>query len=53
MKKTTLNKLNTAVTKFVEHYEAKPEGKRAKNAAVKLLATVDAAREELEAYAAE
>lgn len=51
MKKTTLNKINTAVTKLVEHHEKAPEGKRAKNAAAKLVAVVDAAREELLKYA--
>jgi len=47
MKKGTLNKLNTAVTKFVEHVSTNPTGKRAKNAAEKLIATFDAAREEI------
>ena len=52
MKKGTLNKLNTAFTKFFENYEKAPDGKRAKNAARKLVEVVDAAREEIEAYVA-
>lgn len=50
LKKGTLNKLNTAFTRFMEHHEKAPEGKRAKNAARKLVEVVDAAREEIEAY---
>lgn len=53
MKKGTLNKLNTAFNRFMEHYEKAPEGKRAKNAARKLVEVVDAAREAIEAYIAE
>lgn len=51
MKKTTLNKINTAVTKLAEHHAKAPEGKRAKNAAAKLVAVFDAAREEILQYA--
>jgi len=51
LKKGTLNKLNTAFTRFVEHYEYAPDGKRAKNAALKFIAIVDAARAEIEEYA--
>ena len=51
MKKTTLNKINTAITKLEEHYSRAPEGKRAKNAAAKLVAVFDAAREEILQYA--
>ena len=45
MKKTTIGKIQTAITKLEEHYSKAPEGKRAKNAAAKLVAVVDAARE--------
>lgn len=51
LKKGTLNKLNTAFTRFMEHYEYAPDGKRAKNAAMKFLAVVNAARAEIEEYA--
>jgi len=51
MKKSTLGKIQTAVIKLEEHYSRAPEGKRAKNAAAKLVAVVDAAREELLKYA--
>lgn len=51
MRKTTLNKINTAMAKLVEHHEKAPEGKRAKNAARKLVEVVDAAREEILQYA--
>lgn len=51
LKKGTLNKLNTAFTRFLEHYEYAPDGKRAKNAALKFIAIVDSARAEIEEYA--
>ena len=51
MKKTTIGKIQTAITKLEEHYSRAPEGKRAKNAAAKLVAVFDAAREEILQYA--
>jgi len=51
LKKGTLNKINDAFIRFVEHYENAPDGKRAKNAALKFIAVVDAARAEFEEYA--
>lgn len=51
MKKGTLNKLNTVFTRFMEHYEYAPDGKRAKNAALKFIEVVDASRAEIEEYA--
>lgn len=51
LKKGTLNKLNTAFTRFMEHYENAPDGKRAKNAAMKFIAVVNAVRAEIEEYA--
>lgn len=51
LKKGTLNKLNTAFTRFMEHYEYAPDGKRAKNAALKFIEVVDASRAEIEEYA--